>query len=174
MKKILNNYKNELILFAISIVVTMSGFVFNKGDFYKYNYERQLIQDCNIGWYETSDKICDNIKERQKAIDNEDLKNDGKIIIPNKSPFDYVVFLSNILQMVLIGLGSFKLGRSTKEEKWINLWKFLDIYMSLITLTAILNFGVILVNGVCSSNDLLRFLFEISISIIVFIVGKKI
>lgn len=171
--KILNDYKNALYVFIACIAVTMSGFVFNKGEFYNYNYERQVVQDCAMGWYEATDKICEGFKDKQRKMDDEDLMNVGKINIPAKSPFDYVIFLSNILQVVFVGISAFILGASTKDTKLSKLWKFLDVFLGLVVLTAILNFESVIITGVFSSNDFLRFLFEIGISIIVIILGRK-
>lgn len=171
--KIINDYKNALYVFMLCIGITMSGLIFSKGDFYNYNYERDVVQDCSMGWYDLSDKKCENLKERQRVLDDEDINNAGKVIIPKKVTFDYIMFLSNTLQIIFVGIYGFILGSSTKQEKLSQLWKFIDVFFLLTLLTVILNFGTVLVNGVFGSNDFLRFLFEMGVSIIVIILGRK-
>lgn len=184
--KLIKEYKNALYVLLACIAITLTGFAFNKGEYYQYNYERQSLKDCEMGWYEANHKMCENYKERQRVLDEEEINNDGKITIPPKSNFDYVMFLASILQVVFISIATFNLGVSTKgqidsikkdKERMAKICKHIMVWLSMfiviVALTGLANLLFVMVNGVFSSNDFLRFLFEIVISVITFILGKK-
>lgn len=171
--KIFNVYKNAIFVLLACIVITLTGALFSKGQYYNYNYERQIIKDCEMGWYDTTDSNCANFKEKQRKIDDEEINAD-KIQIPEKSPYDYIILISSILQVVFITIASFILGGQYKSEKIGKLWKAIPGFLTIILVCVLSNGVLILVNGVFSSNDLLRVMFEIIISLIMFILGKKI
>lgn len=166
-------YKNAIFLFISCIIITMVGGSFTKGNYYQYNYERQIIKDCDMAWHNNQEKICEFYKENQRKIDDEELNN-GKMAIPNKVLFDYLMLLSSILQIVFISTISYIIGKKYKKEKLMQLWKSFPIFGLSIVLCCLLNFLFIFVNGVFSSNDFLRILFEIVIGITFMIIGRKI
>lgn len=166
------NYKNAIFVFLACIVVTMTGLVFSKGEYYHYNYERQIIKDCDMGWYQPTDTICKDYKEKQKIIDDQEL-NAGAINIPLKSAYDYTISIASILQIVFLVMACFMIGAKYKSEKLINLWKCIPTLLVMIALCCLLNYLYILVNGTFTSNDLLRIIFEIGVAMSVIVLGRK-
>lgn len=187
--KLAKYYKESLYVLLACILITFTALAFNKGEYYKYNYEIQSLKDCEMGWHEASNKICENYKQRQREKDDEEINNDGKINIPAKSSFDYVIFLASILQIVFIGMATFKLGASTKgqveaikkdvkkEKRLGAICKYVlqcfGFFMVIVLLTAVANLSMVIVNNIFTSNDFLRLLFEIVISLVTFLLGKK-
>lgn len=181
--KLMKEYKNALYVLLACIVITFTGLVFSKGAYYQYNYEIQSLKDCQMGWYEANNKMCDNYKERQRLVDEEQINNEGKISIPPKSNFDYIVFLASILQVVFICMATYTLGVSTKgqiesfKKDKKKIFKYVVecvlIFLTIALLTTVANLCLVMVNDVFSSNDLLRILFEVIISLITFVMGKK-
>lgn len=151
----------------------MVGIIFNKGEYYNYIYERQVINDCQMQWYETNDIKCQNLKEKVRKIDDEELKNGG-VKIPAKSIFDYLILLGSILQVIFIAVASYLLGVFHKKDKLKDIWKCIPVLFGIFLLCSVLNITQIFVNGVFSSNDLLRFMFEIAVSFVMIILGRKI
>lgn len=172
--KLFKTYKNAIFILLGCIVITLTGSVFTKGDYYNYNYERQILKDCDMQWYDANDNNCANYKEKQRKIDDEEINaSAGQSQIPAKSPFDYIVFLSSILQVVFVAIASFILGNQHKADKLGKLYKAIPAFLVIMIGCIIANGFLVLVNGVFSSNDLLRVIFEIIISVIMFILGKK-
>lgn len=170
--KFFNDYKNGLLIFLGCIIITMSGFVFTKGEYTQYNHERQVIKDCDMGWYEEVDSICKNYKEIQKNIDDKEVES-GKIKIPEKLMFDYIFLLASTLQVIFIAMSCFTIGVKYKEEKFMKLWKSIPMFLTVIGMCCVLNLILVFVNGMFSSNDFLRFLFEVVVALIAMVLGRK-
>lgn len=171
--KFFADYKNAVFIFLGCIVITITGVVFTRGEYNHYNYERQTIKDCDMGWYEANDPICKDYKENQRKIDDQEL-NAGQIKIPAKIPFDYIMFLASILQVVFIATASFSIGVKYKKEKFLQLWKSFPTFLIIIGMCVLLNLLLVMIKGTFSSNDFLRVLFEIVIAMVVMILGRKI